>query len=180
MNIGGRGQGFKSNPAGINRTGRPAGAKGLLMKALKDRSSKWPLMLDKAIEIAMRGDVNMLTFLLGRLIPSAKQQDNTIKLSLPPDIKPGDLPRLSHEFALAMSRGEMSPDEFQKVNMGLAAVAAAQGQDNDTRQRLSSVERRIELRLGPRQIEGELSTALGGHRSDDGSMMEEARNGQDR
>jgi hypothetical protein len=109
----------------------------------------------KARERALQpGGDNVLIFLLGRVMPSAKQVDNKVRFALPADIKPGDLPMIGEAILRAASLGEVSPDEAQKLGMVITAISSVHGQDDDVRQRLFELERRINLRLGPKNIDG--------------------------
>jgi hypothetical protein len=159
MNIGqkqGRGPGFAGGFGRQNRSGQRPGLKGQLLKTAVIED--FTVLYAKARERALQpGGDNVLIFLLGRVMPSAKQVDNKVRFALPADIKPGDLPGLAHAIIAAVSKGEVSPDEGQKMGMVLTAAASVHGQDDDTRSRLAQLEHRINLRFGPRQIEGELA-----------------------
>jgi hypothetical protein len=155
----GRGPGFAANKSGINRTGRPVGSggiKGQMLTALKEGKRDWKVLLYKAYDMAAKGDVNALTFLLGRIIPSAKQADHLTPFPIPDNVRPGDLPGLMDIVIRAVAAGSISAEAAQRLGMAVSAAVSVHAQDDDVNKRLADLERRINLRLGTRNIEGEV------------------------
>jgi hypothetical protein len=158
----GRARGFAAGHGTPNLKGRPPGAKGLMLRALQERSERFPALLDIAMTKAEAGDTNLLMFFLARLIPAQRPVEQTVQFNLPDDIPTGDLPAIAHNVIKASARGEISLADAARLITGLSALAGAHGQEDDLRQRVTEIERRVSLRLSPRQIEGELSSSLGG------------------
>jgi hypothetical protein len=117
------GLGFKdpAHRANINRSGRPTGAKGLLAKAIADRDQDMPAILDKAVEMAKAGDVQMIAFLLGRQWPAPKPTDHMVQFTLPSGLKAGDLDGITLAILQAVSEGKLAPTDAAKLSSALVS-----------------------------------------------------------
>jgi hypothetical protein len=107
--------------ANINRSGHPTGAKGLLAKAIADRDKDMPAILDKAVEMAKAGDVQMIAFLLGRQWPAPKPTDHMVQFSLPANLKAGDLDGITLAILQAVSEGKLAPTDAAKLSSALVS-----------------------------------------------------------
>ena len=64
-------------------------------------------LVAKAVEIAMRGDVVLLKFFLGRIIP----RDRVVQLDLPAINSPGDAVNATAQIIKSVSEGKITPIE---------------------------------------------------------------------
>ena len=64
-------------------------------------------LVAKAVEIAMRGDVVLLKFFLGRIIP----RDRVVQLDLPAINSPGDAVNATAQIIESVSEGKITPIE---------------------------------------------------------------------
>ncbi len=88
--------------------GRPPGSRNrttVLAEALLDGEAE--VLLRKALELAMDGDVPMLKFLLDRLLP----RDRLIKLDLPDMESADDAVEAHGRIFRGVSEGQISPNE---------------------------------------------------------------------
>lgn len=64
-------------------------------------------LVAKAVEIAMKGDVVLLKFFLGRIIP----RDRVVQLDLPAINSPGDAVNATAQIIKSVSEGKITPSE---------------------------------------------------------------------
>ncbi len=105
---------FKRGKSG-NPQGRPKGIisrRGQLSKLLEPHAEA---LINKAVELAKAGDINALRLCLERLIP--KPREEAISLDMPDDAvdKPSVLLAFSTQVINAVTAGEITPDQAQKL-----------------------------------------------------------------
>lgn len=108
-----RGKPFKPGESG-NPKGRPQGSRNratLAVQALID--GKADALAEKAIELALAGDGPVLRAMLDRLCPPRK--DSPVMLTLPPVKNASDLPKITGAILRAVGRGELTPDEGERL-----------------------------------------------------------------
>lgn len=102
---------FKTGQSG-NPRGRPKGAQSKrvqLVKLLEPRSLE---LIEKALELALSGDTDMLRFCLDRLIPKAKR-DPIVELLGP--LNAETLPQWKDAIVRLAIDGQISADEAEKL-----------------------------------------------------------------
>ena len=122
----GSGKGWKGFKKGVsaNPSGRP---KGIIDKRLfyaKLLESHKVELVNKAIQMALKGDSRIICFLLDKVLP-AKPKDNPIILE---DFE-GTLAEKSEKVTLAIAGGEISPIEGFTIMSSLTAQANIQKVD---------------------------------------------------
>lgn len=125
--------------------GRPKGSKNVstrMLEALKERADE---LLVVAINKALDGDPNMLSTLLGRMLPALRQRGERLQFRLDPKATLADQ---SASVLAAMAEGVLSPDEGQTVLACIASHARIV-ETTEIDERL----RRLEA-VGPRQEYG--------------------------
>lgn len=108
---------FKSGRSG-NPSGRPRGAKDrrTIFRDMVEPSC--PRLIQKAIEMALDGNEQMLKLFLERVLP-AKPKDEPLSLNLGTE----SLSEQANDIFLALSRGLISPSDTLKI-MQLVALEA--------------------------------------------------------
>jgi hypothetical protein len=100
--------GRRGRPFARGNSGRPRGARNLstrLVQSLLD--GERDALLRKAIDLAVAGDVDMLKFLLGHLLP----RDRLVKFELPRISTPDDAADALAYVLRAVKDGVLSPSE---------------------------------------------------------------------
>lgn len=106
--------GVSGNPAG-----RPKGKQNrrtALKELLDPHADK---LVEKAVQLALDGDVTALRLCLERIIPPVKAKDDTVIVS---DMN-GSLSEKAETVANAMAMGRLTPDQGQRFLSGLAMVS---------------------------------------------------------
>lgn len=104
---------FKKGQSG-NPTGRPRGAlskRTQLAKLLEPHAEK---LIEKAIQLALEGDMNAMRLCVERLIPKIRQEP--IDIELPKNLNKENISRLKGEILLAVLEGQMSASDTEKLN----------------------------------------------------------------
>ena len=100
---------FKKGQSG-NPAGRKFGSKSkttiLLGQMLQGQAEQ---LVQKAIDMALKGDSQMLRALLDKLLPNRK--DLAVKIRLPPISTAADLPKITAAVLKAVSTGKLTPTE---------------------------------------------------------------------
>ena len=102
------GPGVRGRPFGRDNPGRKPGSKNkcsLISATLLEGEREG--LLRKAIELAKRGNVSMLKFLLGRLLP----RDRLISIDLPRIVSANDAASALKHILRAVCTGAISPTE---------------------------------------------------------------------
>jgi hypothetical protein len=95
-------------------------------------------LIQKAVQSALDGDQQVLTFLLARLIPIARVSDQPTKIALPE----GGLSDQAQAIAESIAKGDLAPS----VGSDIVAVLANVGRLRETdllEQRLAELEKRL-------------------------------------
>ena len=98
-------------------------------------------MVDKAVEMALAGDVAMLRALVCSIVP--RTRDETIEFDLPKIETAKDASKASSAVLAACSRGELSLNEAREV-MGLVSNHVRTIQVAEIETRLTALEARLE------------------------------------
>jgi len=104
-----RGRPFPPGVSG-NPSGRPRGAKDhatRMVQALLDSRAKE--VVEKALEIALKGDGPTLRAVLDKLCPT--KRDAPVSISLPSVETPADLPKITGAIMQAAAEGKITPSE---------------------------------------------------------------------
>jgi hypothetical protein len=140
-----RGRPFtKGNP------GRKSGSRNratLVAQALLENEKE--TLLRKAIELAKAGNVPMLSFLLGRILP----KERSVLIDLPPLERAGDAVDASAAIIDAVSTGRITPSEGSELTSVVEAHARAIN-DADVELRMDNLEKKVQ------QIISELEDTL--------------------
>jgi hypothetical protein len=129
----------RGRPFGNGNPGRKPGSKNratLLAGALLEGEGEE--LLRTAVELAKAGDVVMLKFLLGRILP----RERLIKLDLPPMNFADDGVEAIGRIMLAVSKGQISPSEGADLATLVKSYTGAIDMA-DVVKRLDSLETRI-------------------------------------
>ncbi len=105
---------FEKGQSG-NPQGRPTGIldkRSELTGLLKPHASA---LVDKAVELALEGDVNALRLCLERLIPKAKDETINLVLQAQDLTKPELLLNINSMVINAVSKGELTPEEGKTI-----------------------------------------------------------------
>lgn len=137
-------------PPGVsgNPAGKPKGTRHratMLAQELLDGQAEG--LAQKAIELAMAGDVVALRLCLERLVPP--RRDAPINLALPPINSPSDLLAASAAVLAAVAEGSLTPGEAQAV-AGLLEAHRRSVELVDIESRLQALEGRQPTRRGTR------------------------------
>lgn len=108
-----RGKPFKKGKSG-NPDGRPQGSRNkatIALEALLDGQAE--ALTQKAVELALDGDMAALRLCLERIIPPRKSRP--IEIELPPVETAGDITAAHSAVITAMAKGELTPDDAKAV-----------------------------------------------------------------
>ena len=108
-----RGKPFKKGKSG-NPDGRPQGSRNKATIALEDLlDGQAEALTQKAVELALDGDMAALRLCLERIIPPRKSRP--IEIELPPVETAGDITAAQGAVIAAMAKGDITPDEANTV-----------------------------------------------------------------
>ena len=108
-----RGKPFKKGKSG-NPDGRPQGSRNkatIALEGLLDGQAE--ALTQKAVELALDGDMAALRLCLERIIPPRKSRP--IEIELPPVETAGDITAAHSAVIAAMAKGDITPDEANTV-----------------------------------------------------------------
>lgn len=108
-----RGKPFKKGKSG-NPDGRPQGSRNkatIALEGLLDGQAE--ALTQKAVELALDGDMAALRLCLERIIPPRKSRP--IEIELPPVETAGDITLAQGVVIAAMAKGDITPDEANTV-----------------------------------------------------------------
>ncbi|OKO69707.1 DUF5681 domain-containing protein [Bradyrhizobium sp. AS23.2] len=109
-----RGRPFQKGQSG-NPTGRPKGARNvttLAMEALLDGQAE--ALTQKAIDLALTGDMGALRICLDRIMPARK--DRPVTFGLPPIGTAQDAAKASSAVLAAVATGELTPADAGEIS----------------------------------------------------------------
>jgi hypothetical protein len=118
-----RGRPFRSGISG-NPLGRPKGARNratLALEALLDGQAE--ALTQKAIELALAGDITALRLCLDRILPTRK--DRPVTFGMPPISSAGDAKAASGALLAAVSEGRLTPNEAAEIGKLIEAYVKA-------------------------------------------------------
>jgi hypothetical protein len=131
---------FKKGVSG-NPGGRPPGSRNkasLLAQALLEGQSE--KLVQKAIELALEGNVPALRTLIERLLPPKREQ--SISLDLPPITSPEDAKNAMATIFAALARGDLLPTEASQL-AEMVDTYVATSEASDLARRLTEVEEQL-------------------------------------
>jgi hypothetical protein len=135
---------WKAGQSG-NPSGRPKGSRNratLAVEALLEGEAE--KLTRKAVELALGGDTTALRLCLERIAPPAKERP--LEIDLPSVNGPGDLPSALAAVLGAVSRGEVTPGEAEKLGrLANSYIHAVEARDFEVR--LQALEEAQERRL---------------------------------
>jgi hypothetical protein len=107
-------------------------------------------LVEKAIQMAREGDIQALTFLLGRRIPMPKPTDHPAPFDLPEGIGPGDLGKMTLSVLRAVAEGKMDPTSAAKICSALTSSThlASTSDVERLNERLAEIERMFQGKPG--------------------------------
>jgi hypothetical protein len=106
-----------------NRNGRPLGAVSTIQRLIKARDPRIPKLLDKAFDLAEKGDVAMLQFLLARYWPVPKPIAQLQPFHLPDTNQQiSSLSELATYLIRAVASGQLAPDTADRLGRLVAIM----------------------------------------------------------
>jgi hypothetical protein len=129
---------FKAGVSG-NPSGRPVGRPDKRTRLREQLTAKGGALLTAMIEKAEGGDVDSLKFLLGRLIPPARD----LPVSVPSAAEGDSLASASKAVVTAALSGSITPLEASELGSALSAAARVE-QIGELEERLTALERLYE------------------------------------
>ena len=136
-----RGKPFPAGKSG-NPRGRPRGTQNKATTAAQSLlDGEAEALTRRAVELALKGNVQALRLCLERLLPPKKERALSVKL--PAIEKVEDLPKLTEALLAAVASGELLPGEAA----GLSSLAANHAKALE----LTEIEKRIAALEGKRQ-----------------------------
>lgn len=126
---------FVAGAAG-NPNGRPLGSKNTATRLLETLKGQADALLTVAIDKAMDGDTQMLSTLLGRMLPVLRQRGERIQLKLDPK---ASYVEQGAQVLAAMAEGQLSADEAQTVLANIA-LHARLAESTDLAERVTALE----------------------------------------
>src|SRR5699024_2348799 len=120
---------FKPGKSG-NPNGRPAGAKDKRTAARAYLEPNKQALLDKAVELALAGDVQALKLCVDRVLAPMRAVDSPVSIPL---AKKGTLSEQAQAIIQAAAKGHITPREAQALLSALGGVARIQEIDELTR-----------------------------------------------
>jgi hypothetical protein len=154
--------------AHANLKGRPTGIPSRLKEAMHTIDENLDDLLAKAMELALSGDVAMLSFLLGRRIPMPKPTDHTVQFSLPENMNVGDLGGVTLAILRAVSEGKLDPTSGAKLCSAITSQVHLSSTRDVERLTRELAELRLVFEGRPPTINGE---ALPGRSNDQHSPI---------
>jgi hypothetical protein len=97
------------------------------------------VLAQKAVELALKGDVTALKICLERLVPSRK--DSAVSIVLPEVRTTADLPGASQAILQAVADGQLTPSEAQAI-AGIVADHRKNLEIGDLEARVAALEKR--------------------------------------
>jgi hypothetical protein len=108
-----RGRPFEPGQSG-NPNGRPKGSRNRVTQALENLiHGQAEALGEKAVELALNGEVSMLRALISTLVPT--RRDRTVEFELPKIETVGDARKASSAVLTACAAGEISPSEASEI-----------------------------------------------------------------
>jgi hypothetical protein len=132
-------QGLSGNPRGRPRGSRNKAS--LLAESLLDGDAE--ALVQKAIELAKKGDGVALRLCMERLLPVKRER--AITIDLPPINSAADAKQAMASIIASVARGELSPSEASQFSELIDTYVRAAGA-TDLDQRLEEVERIVRRR----------------------------------
>jgi hypothetical protein len=129
----------RGKPFLAGNPGRPKGSKNattLLMESLLDGQAQ--ALTQKAIELALTGDMAALRLCLERVLPPRK--DRPVTFTLPPIASASDAAKASASLVAAVSLGEITPSEAVELGRLLESYVRTL-EITELEERLSKLER---------------------------------------
>ena len=120
---------FKPGKSG-NPNGKPAGAKDKRTAARAYLEPHKQALLDKAVELALAGDVQALKLCVDRVLAPMRAVDSPVSIPL---AKKGTLSEQAQAIIQAAAQGHITPREAQALLSALGGVARIQEIDELTR-----------------------------------------------
>ena len=133
-----RGGTFKPGQSG-NPAGKPKGTRNaatLAMEALLDGQGE--ALTQKAIELALEGDITALRLCLDRVLPARK--DRPVTFTLPPIKTPQDAAATISAVLAAVASGELTPSDASEISK-LIDVYIEAVKTSDIVERLDRIEK---------------------------------------
>jgi hypothetical protein len=124
---------FKPGQSG-NPGGRPKGTTSALRQLLAPAA---PELINKAVTLALAGDVGAIRLCMERLLPPLRPQDEVISI----ERLSGTLAEQGQRILNAMAEGKFSPDQAAKLLQALAGQARLVESD-ELEKRISILEKR--------------------------------------
>ena len=142
---------FKNGTSG-NPSGRPAGSRNqatLACEQLLEGNAEQ--LANKAVEMAMKGNINALRLCLERIIPPRKER--CINLESKPIRSAQDLPLQFQDITTAITEGQITPGEGESLSNILTSYSTAMERVNLDR-RIAELEEHVqEVKDCRREIE---------------------------